>query len=105
MCLGCLQPLEGQSSLHFGNYSEKNMKLREIWSVRASPEPLLCFAQQFIITSYILGLFSGVPDYCEKMHNVAKSFHQQKQQSESSEASRYDQISSALSNKKQTIAV
>ena len=60
---------------------------------------------QFIITSYILGLFSGVPDYCEKMHNVAKSFHQQKQQSESSEASRYDQISSALSNKKQTIAV
>ena len=51
-------------------------------------------------------VISGVPEYCEKMHNVAKKFYQQTQQNEDLEETQkspYDQISAALSNKKQTI--
>ena len=58
--------------------------------------------QELLIECCIL----GVPDYCEKMHNVAKQFHQQTRQNkdlDETQKSRYDQISSALSNQKQKI--
>ena len=51
---------------------------------------------------------SGVPDYCEKMHNVAKKFHENKgsdNETENTEdSSTYNSISEALRGNKRTMA-
>lgn len=58
--------------------------------------------EQFLTDLYFV---SGVPDYCEKMHKVAKQFHDNLKGSrvEQGQGTTYDKLSVALGNKK-TIA-